>query len=799
MLEAPVGVTMQRAVFRVRCYGIVPPSSLDCRGDKLIKRFGLPSMMESKPECALHGSEWEATDWLVERNDWYNDRILETFISSPDIDKQNDKVPTSAIKNALDFYMKYGVYSWKHDEMPIGLPLAYKIEKDKVKLKIGIHDSLPMHDKCWDEIKELGKLGSSSIRGEALDRKVVCDSPSNCYNLIDKLGLWSVSWVGDNPANSEAKVTFVSVAKGYSDKCEVHGICKDCGLKKQGALPGGDGGGGSGTGGSPTGAGPGAIIPTLDEMVAQMNALDAQLEEGTITLDAYVAQKKYLESLMQQAEDEEPSDLGEAEGEDETFVETDTFAETAEEETAEGETDIFAEGETVIYIPPSEKKWSDALEGTIASVFEKYGNQYYRILAPDGITHVEVMADYVKAPDDSEEETAEEETADEDGPMSQVEWEEENPGGSYNEYLDYVGEWKPTVITADDLEVTETVDQELLDFAEQMRIWNAWEVSDRAYGVVVWTNSITGETLRGKDRAKPSMPEAPGVYKNIHIAYMGGQADFVNDLFWPDSLDVTEQDIEDYMRYVHGVDLNEARARAEGVPAFNYEETDWDALYEELIRQNEERLNKLEEQKDAGEITQEEYDEVIADMTEPDWTPRETPTLAEAEAWKENYQKFQEEGYRPPVYSQEQFEADLASGAATVAEGFQYDYNFGVMVDAYGNTYDYQGNPLNVTYDEMMNEAGYVYDPYYQDYVPQQDPYYAPQQARMPTAPYGSGYAPLQFYGGGAGGGFEEEIADERPRIILKDGKYCIVHKGQVKECFKTKEEAIKKLSTLGL
>jgi hypothetical protein len=295
------------------------------------------------------------------------------------------------------------------------------------------------------------------------------------------------------------------------------------------------------------------------------------------------------------------------------------------------------------------------------------------------------------------------------------------------------------------------------------------------------------------------MPEAPGVFKNIHIAYMGGQADFVNDLFWPDSLDVTEQDIEDYMRYVHGVDLNEARARAEGVPAFNYEETDWDALYEELIRQNEERLNKLEEQKDAGEITQEEYDEVIADMTEPDWTPRETPTLAEAEAWKENYQKFQEEGYRPPVYSQEQFEADLASGAATVAEGFQYDYNFGVMVDAYGNTYDYQGNPLNVTYDEMMNEAGYVYDPYYQDYVPQQDPYYAPQQARMPTAPYGSGYAPLQFYGGGAGGGFEEEIADERPRIILKDGKYCIVHKGQVKECFKTKEEAIKKLSTLGL
>ena len=238
----------------------------------------------------MHGSEWEATDWQVERNDWYNDRILETFISSPDIDKQNDKVPTTAIKDALDFYMKYGVYSFKHDEMPIGLPLAYKIEKDKVKLKIGIHNSLPMHDKCWDEIKELGKSGASSIRGEALDRKVVCDTPANCYNLIDKLGLWSVSWVGDNPANSEAKVTFVSMAKGFNEDCEIHGLCKDCGLRKNGLDAGGGGGvlpggsGGSGTGGSPTGAGPGAIRkPTLDEMAAQMNALDAQLREGTIT------------------------------------------------------------------------------------------------------------------------------------------------------------------------------------------------------------------------------------------------------------------------------------------------------------------------------------------------------------------------------------------------------------------------------------------------------------------------------------------------------------------------------------
>ena len=33
----------------------------------------------------------------------------------------------------MDFYMKYGVYSYRHEEQPIGLPLAYKIKNGKVK------------------------------------------------------------------------------------------------------------------------------------------------------------------------------------------------------------------------------------------------------------------------------------------------------------------------------------------------------------------------------------------------------------------------------------------------------------------------------------------------------------------------------------------------------------------------------------------------------------------------------------------------------------------------------------------
>ena len=160
------------------------------------------------------------TGWIVYRPDWYNDRVMETYISSPVIDKQNDKIPTETIKESMDFYMKYGVYSYRHEEQPIGLPLAYQIKDGKVKVRVGIHDKLSMHNKVWKEIQEFGSTGASSIRGEAIDQEKVCDEES-CHNQINELDLWSVSWVGDNPANPEATVRDVAMAKAKSDTVQV--------------------------------------------------------------------------------------------------------------------------------------------------------------------------------------------------------------------------------------------------------------------------------------------------------------------------------------------------------------------------------------------------------------------------------------------------------------------------------------------------------------------------------------------------------------------------------------------------
>ena len=160
----------------------------------------------------------ENTEWNVHRKEWYNDRIMETYISAPIIDKQNDMIPTETMEESMDFFMKYGVYSFKHEEQPIGLPLAWKTEDGKVKIKVGIHSGLDMHDFAWKQIKEYGTKGGSSIRGEATDQKVVCDKNDQCYNKINELGLWSVSWVEDHPANPDALVTQVA-AMAKSDNC----------------------------------------------------------------------------------------------------------------------------------------------------------------------------------------------------------------------------------------------------------------------------------------------------------------------------------------------------------------------------------------------------------------------------------------------------------------------------------------------------------------------------------------------------------------------------------------------------
>ena len=154
--------------------------------------------------------------WQNEKN-WYNDRLFETYITQDIVDKQGDKISIEAFKEIMPWFMKFGAIHYKHSSVILGEPVAWKVDGDKIKLKIGVHKKFPVHDDIWKEIKEYGEFGTASIGGQSIISNLRCDS-EKCYNDITKLGLWDVSWVGANPANPGAQVDKVNmIAKEWQD------------------------------------------------------------------------------------------------------------------------------------------------------------------------------------------------------------------------------------------------------------------------------------------------------------------------------------------------------------------------------------------------------------------------------------------------------------------------------------------------------------------------------------------------------------------------------------------------------
>ena len=169
--------------------------------------------------------------WLDER-DWYNDRIFEAYITKEEIDKQRhrcaelpdticagDKISLDGFKEGMPWLIKYGAIHYKHSNINFGEPLAWKIEGDRIKLKIGVHSNhkglFPVFDEIWQEIKSFHndptKKSFMSIGGQTpLSPHTKCDN-KKCWDEIYKLGVFEVSWVGENPANLGAEVDRVNL------------------------------------------------------------------------------------------------------------------------------------------------------------------------------------------------------------------------------------------------------------------------------------------------------------------------------------------------------------------------------------------------------------------------------------------------------------------------------------------------------------------------------------------------------------------------------------------------------------
>lgn len=142
---------------------------------------------------------------------WYNDRIIETIISSESEDYHGEVVNREAIYRVLPFLAQHGIYNYWHTNFPIGEIIGWKInEKGLPVIRVGIHDTrhsnIMQHDEVWDEIKSYGLKGQSSIEGVSNMMNTGGGKP----DTIQDMGLWAVAWVADGAANPDANLTYVN-------------------------------------------------------------------------------------------------------------------------------------------------------------------------------------------------------------------------------------------------------------------------------------------------------------------------------------------------------------------------------------------------------------------------------------------------------------------------------------------------------------------------------------------------------------------------------------------------------------
>lgn len=165
----------------------------------------------------LKETEWQNSNGSgVE--EWYNKRIMDSFISSDEIDLHGDHIDPAIFEKILPWLQNYGYYEWMHEGITIGKILGWRYAKDpedgeiKPMIKVGIHDyktsNIPLHDEVWTKIQDLGLKGMSSIKGIANGQELKWAGDER-YNDITDIGCWAVGYVLEDAANTGANITFV--------------------------------------------------------------------------------------------------------------------------------------------------------------------------------------------------------------------------------------------------------------------------------------------------------------------------------------------------------------------------------------------------------------------------------------------------------------------------------------------------------------------------------------------------------------------------------------------------------------
>ena len=120
-----------------------------------------------------------------------DERIVEGYASTPDLDSQGDRISIDALRDALPGYMKFGNIREMHQPSAVGKTLSAGVDSRGLRIRARIVD-----DSAWKKVKA-GVYSAFSIGGRVLER---------AGETIRALALNEISLV-DRPANPAALIT----------------------------------------------------------------------------------------------------------------------------------------------------------------------------------------------------------------------------------------------------------------------------------------------------------------------------------------------------------------------------------------------------------------------------------------------------------------------------------------------------------------------------------------------------------------------------------------------------------------
>jgi hypothetical protein len=139
--------------------------------------------------------------------------MIKGVASTPDVDKQREKILLDAFREAIPTFMKAPFLHVHHTERPVGVVTKAEVTDTGLEIEANIFEHC---SDIWEQVLEKS-LNKFSIYGVRKSGTYECKIPANQRTspcITKAIDLWSISVVGNNAVNPN---TYLDVVKSYAE------------------------------------------------------------------------------------------------------------------------------------------------------------------------------------------------------------------------------------------------------------------------------------------------------------------------------------------------------------------------------------------------------------------------------------------------------------------------------------------------------------------------------------------------------------------------------------------------------